>query len=185
MDFAIIDMQGFKDDSNNFIVKELSFLTKNIKFSEIIKSPHAFDCLSSRSQNIANWLIQNYHGLAWNDGYITVAELRKTILPILRNKILYVKGEEKVEWIRSILDEKNEENLLIVNIEIIGCDFTLHNDVISDNSSDFPESVEIFEKRQESQICCSKHKAKPRTFNCALRNVVKLKKWYVKYCKKI
>lgn len=185
MDFAIVDLQGFKDDWNNFIVKELSFLTQNIKFSDVIKSPYEFDKLSSRSQKVARWLIDNYHGVDWNDGYISVTELRKTILPILKNKIIYVKGEEKIHWLRDILDEKNKENLLIVNIEIIGCDLTLHNDVIVRSNEMSSEINDIDEaKKKELSVCCHKHRSKPLTMNCSLRNAAKLKKWYALYCKK-
>lgn len=108
MEYAIVDLQGFKDDFNNFIVKELCFLTQNIKFTDTIKCPYEFDSLSQRSQNIARWLINNYHGIQWDSGYINIKELRAAILPILKNKIIYVKGEEKVEWLRKILNEKNQ-----------------------------------------------------------------------------
>lgn len=112
MDFAIVDLQGFRDDSNNFIVKELSFLTQNIKFSDIVESPFAFDSMSARSQKTAQWLTDSFHGLRWDDGYISVSNLRKTILPILRNKIIYVKGEEKIHWLRNILEDQEKKNFL-------------------------------------------------------------------------
>lgn len=50
MDFAIVDMQEFKDNYNGFIVKEIVVLTKNIKFYDIIKSPYDIDRLSDKSR---------------------------------------------------------------------------------------------------------------------------------------
>lgn len=185
MNYAIVDLQGFKDDSNNFIVKELSFLTQNIKFSDVIKSPYTFDALNLRSQKIAYWLTNNYHGLNWSEGYITIDELRKTITPIPQNKIMYVKGEEKIDWLRDIIDEQNKMNLLIVNLESIRCELTLHNDVIDSNNVDNYNDRDLEKNKEKVYICSySKHKKKSNNFNCALRYVVKLKKWYTSYCKK-
>lgn len=96
MEFAIVDLQGFKDNFNNFIVEEFSFATKNMKFSDIIPSTCAFDELSAPKQKSANWLTQNFHGITWYDGDIDVIELQDTIKPILNNKIVFVKGEEKL-----------------------------------------------------------------------------------------
>lgn len=186
MEYAIVDLQGFKDDFNNFIVKELCFLTQNIKFTDTIKCPYEFDSLSQRSQSITRWLINNYHGIQWDSGYISIKELRAAILPILKNKIIYVKGEEKVEWLRKIL---NEKNLLIVNMEMIGCDLTLHIDnSLEDKNrckdSENEKNAAVDVEKKEFDVRCHYHRSKPLTFNCSLNNVVKLKKWYVTYCRK-
>lgn len=168
MDFAIVDLQGFKDDFDSFIVKEFSVLTKNIKFHDIIKSTCEFDALHDSTKKSAEWLINFHHGLAWNDGYITTDELRKTLEPILRNKIIYVKGKEKLSWLREIMF--TIENLLIVNLEDLGCDLNLNgrNGGIID----------------EPPMICSKHKNMIQTRICALRNAVKLKLWFLTYCKR-
>ena len=180
MDFAIVDMQGFKDTNNEFIVKEFSLFTKNIKFHDIIKSPFEFMETGESSTKSIEWLTRNYHGIAWNDGYITVEELQKTLEPILRNKIIYAKGKEKILWLRKIMFNC-AENLLIVNLEDIGCDLNLN----TKNDDDDNNKLGIFKKilAADPPMTCSKHKRMPLNFNCSMRNAVKLKLWYSSFCK--
>lgn len=103
MDYAFVDLQGFRNAANKFIVKEFSILTKNTKFSDIIKSPKKFCDLDHFTRRSARWLARNHHGLFWDDGFIGINELRETITPILINKLVYAKGDEKVKWIHEIL----------------------------------------------------------------------------------
>lgn len=39
MEWVLVDIQGFKDNTNRFIVKEICVYTKNLQFHDIIKSP--------------------------------------------------------------------------------------------------------------------------------------------------
>lgn len=192
MDFAIIDFQGFKDESTNrFIVKEFCLLTENIKFLDFMKSPFAFELLNENSQKTAKWLTKNYHGIKWDDGYISVSKLRETISPILKNKIIYVKGEEKIQWLRDIMNDSEKRTLYIVNMEIIGCDLALHNNTKKSvnskcDAAGYDETDEINQKQEinlKTNNFCFKHRFGPIEYNCALQNVIKLKKWYSEYCK--
>lgn len=168
MDFAIVDMQGFKDDLNSFIVKEFSVLTKNIKFHEIIKSNLDYDELNASTKRSAEWLKEFHHGLSWDDGYISIGELRQTLQPILQNKIIYVKGRDKVQWLREIMHTTN--NLLIKNLEDLGCDLNLN---LFGNQG-----------KNEPPMTCSKHKKMTMDYVCAMRNAIKLKLWYSSFCKR-
>lgn len=161
MDFAIVDLQGFRDNMNNFIVKELAFATRNLKFSDIIKSTCELSELNAPTRKTAEWLTQNYHGLAWTDGCIDIDELRETIKPILRTKTVYVKGEEKQKWLRKLLN--NDSDIDIVNIEEIGCNLNLR------------KGPEVF------GMLCPKHHRMRHVFCCALNNVMKIKDWYLSY----
>lgn len=170
MDFAIVDLQGFKNDSNDFIVKEVSVITKNLRFNEIIKPLCEFENLSVAAQTAANWLTFNYHGFKWNDGYITVSELVKTIDPILKDKIIFVKGEEKVRWLQTLMDSAGKKNpkLPVINMESIGCDLNLRKSITTFNRN----------------FLCSKHRKMTGTYACALQNVMELMLWYSHYLKK-
>lgn len=160
MEYAIVDLQGFKDNSNNFIIKEFSFATKNIKFSDIIQSTCAFDELSIPKQKSANWLTDNFHGITWYDGDIDVNELRDTIKPILSTKIVFVKGEEKIIWLKNLLRDSLQN---VVNIETLGCNLNLH------------KNSEMF------GMMCSKHKRMSHNLHCALNNVSQIFNWYLAY----
>lgn len=100
MECEFVDTQGFVFNKNTFSVKEICIFTKNIKFHEFVKPPFPFNELISHHQKQAEWLEENYHGLNWNAGYIDLQELKKTISPIVKGKILLVKGCEKERYIK-------------------------------------------------------------------------------------
>lgn len=167
MDFAIVDLQGFKNNFNHFIVKEIAVLTKNIKFHDVIKSSCEFNELNASAKKSVEWLIKFHHRIAWDDGYITADELQKTLAPVLKNKIVYVKGKEKKAWLLHIMSPM--ENLLIKDMEELGCNLNLSN------RNQIPE---------ESTMTCARHKKMLEAHVCALRNAVKLKLWYSEFCKR-
>lgn len=158
---AFVDLQGFKIESNNFIVKEIAILTCNSLFHDLIKSPFSFQKLNIKDKKQAIWLTKNYHGLSWSCGSIPIKELREIIRPILKNiDHIYVKGKEKVEWLQFILDCK-EISLNIINIEQIGCEINLKKNIRNGIYVDI----------------CKKHS---NHFHCALKNVLDLTNWYLK-----
>lgn len=161
MEFAIVDLQGFIYNGD-FVVKEICILTKNLKFHEIVKSPFPFTNLTSKCKQEVKWLENNYHGLRWNHGYITQNELQKTIAPILKNKIIIVKGLNKIKWVQEIL--KQQVNVCI-NVEDMGCIMKLSE----------PFSNERIEQGIENIKCCNKHKFE--TNHCALRNALLIRRW--------
>lgn len=163
--FAFMDFQGFKNNRDRFVVKEVAIITKNIVFHDIVKTtPSPFSSLDFDHKKQAKWIIYNFHGLKWHWGSITFQELRKTIDPILNGKKVFVKGESKVEWLEQILglkwgicktinvEELNSARSLCINN---GCTY------------------EIFQ-------VCELHKAmKNKTScHCALKNVRILEKWF-------
>lgn len=187
MDFAIVDIQGFKDNDNNFIVKEFALFTKNIQFHDIIKSSScAFDTLNFSSKQSVEWLKHFHHGLDWDDGYITVDELRQTIEPILKNKLVYVKGLEKIEWLHQLMAYESSSlktKLLIVNAEDLGCNLNFNTWRNKKNKNDHVSSEQ--QQRQSTSVKCSKHrKMTEKKFCCALQNAINLKLWYFSFCKR-
>lgn len=165
MDWAIVDIQGFKDNKNRFIVKEFYLETKNLKFHDIIKSPvgRLESILNKKRRNEVKWLTQHYHGIKWDDGYITLKELRNTISFHLNNVKIYVKGEEKLVWIKQIM---NNYNLMCFNLEKFDCNINLCD-----------------HKIQKDYWPCKKHIHVTNTNNnnsvqCAITNVKVLKKWF-------
>lgn len=154
MECAFVDLQGFFFDDNSFSVKEICIFTKNIKFHEFVKPPFPFNTLSDRHKKQAEWLEENYHGLNWNAGYITLQELKNTISPIIKGKILLVKGCQKVKWLNDIV---GDQNIICINMEDISCDFKLS-------------------EPQIQNVTCSKHNVQHS--HCARNNAALLKKWF-------
>lgn len=177
-DWAFIDFQGFKDNSNRFIVKEFAVKTKNLKFHDIIKSPKADSVaiLDKEHQKQAKWLTENYHGLEWNSGYISLSELRNIIVTILSKKVVYVKGEEKVKWLENILKTQRKNICKIINVETIGCTININKNTSCQQYTKFH--------------ACNKHtglkenKTKNLKCHCAMKNVSILSDWYFSKNKK-
>lgn len=160
MDFAIVDLQGFKDNNNRFIVKEFYLQSRNMKFHDIIKSPIGYkNKLNSTQQKSVEWLTKNFHGISWEDGFITLKELRSALRVYLDQTRIYMKGEEKIIWIKHIM--KNDD-LICVNLEDFDCDINL-NDIR--NKQDF--------------VCCENHShITPGKFaQCAVANVKAIHNW--------
>lgn len=161
MEWMIIDVQGFKNKNNRFIVKEIYVETKNLQFHGIIKSPSYIEKkLDKKHRNESKWLMHNYHGISWKDGYITLDELRQTLGPIINNKSvhIFVKGEEKIKWIKQIM---GNETLICKNVE--------------------NEYFSIQPEEREKCWSCTKHKhiKDSKQIHCAVKNVKILKKWFM------
>lgn len=169
--YAFVDVQGFKNNSNQFIVKECAIITKNIIFHDIIKSPNII--LDKSHQRQAKWLTEKYHGLEWTCGQISFSKLRKTVQQILKNKTVYLKGSEKVEWLRYILRINNKDNVTnsikIVDLETLNCPISLHKKDIDKQKNEF--------------YACDHHNIKHKKNemrNCAMQNALILTDWFMK-----
>lgn len=174
-DWVFVDFQGFKDNFNRFIVKEFATATKNSKFHDLIKSPHSITILDEEHQKQAKWLTENYHGLNWNSGNICLSELRNTVQPIFMNKIVYVKGEEKIKWFKNMLKFEEDDSYTVVNVESIGCQINLNKKNAETNH--------LWKKYH----ACNKHsiyknKQNPKC-HCAMENVLILSDWYLQKTK--
>lgn len=156
MDFAIVDLQGFKNKNNDFIVKEICVYMNKSFFHESVKSPQSFHSLDHETRIQARWLFRNFHGLLWDEGNIALRDVINLIGPYLSNKTILVKGEEKIKWIKYLL--KNDD-LIVLNAEDYGFSNT------DKSNDDFP---------------CNFHKQKRNVmtlFHCALKNVTNINRW--------
>lgn len=173
--YVFIDLQGFKDNSNRFIVKEFALLTNNLKFHDIIKSPAII--LDEKHEKQAKWLTENYHGLNWCCGNISLSELRNIIQPILLNKTVYLKGQEKVKWLQYILGFNKKNNTTakvnIISLETNNCLISLHKGDTNHQKKYHVCKNHRSNKNEKNPIC-----------HCAMKNVLILNDWYIKEQKK-
>lgn len=148
-----VDMQGFKDFKNHFILKELAIATEGYTQTFLVKPPYPYNNLTTEEKKHVNWIEKN-RGIYWSEGYIDCYEFKRLIKKILENKKIIVKGEEKIVWLKNLCT-----NCEVVDIGGKGCPNlkTLYKKFIISNSS----------------FNCNFH------FKyCALKNVICLKKWY-------
>lgn len=153
MERAFVDVQGFKDNSNRFILKEIAVLTSNSSFHDVIRSPFSIEHLNEKRRRQTEWITNNYHGIKWSDGTMSMTELRKIIKPMLHHKIIFVKGAEKVQWLRFILEDK-KKRIMIVNLDC----------------------VRFIENKYEN--ICKKHLNE--NMCCALQNVLVLVEFFIR-----
>ncbi len=148
----ILDVQGFKDFYNNFIVKELAFTTREYTQTFLIKPPYQFTYLTRDEKRQVEWLEKN-KGLRWNEGYIDYREFQRMIVPYLENKNIYVKGSEKVKWVKDMCANCN---------------------VIELHEGTCPKLSVLAEKycNRKANLNCNHHSK-----HCALRNVLCIKKF--------
>lgn len=166
MEYIVVDVQGFKDRNNNFLVKEICILSKNLKLHEIIKAPYSFNSLTTEEKQQIKWLEKNYHGLSWFDGRIDENEMKSMIEPIFRGRIVLVKGAEKVAWIKNMFTS----SVIVLNLEDIGCNIQLHKKAATNSNNIY----------HEAENYCKRHKriTNSKNVHCAAKNAWLLNRWF-------
>lgn len=152
MNVVVVDFQGFKDEYNQFVVKELAFgsIREGRCVSRyLFKSPFEFHYLPRRIQLTNLWLTRNYHGLEWYDGTIEYDQLSSVLLSETMNfKTIVCKGLEKSNFLSRILNRE------VVNLDKL----------VGRRLSDMPVN---------GNLC--NHGGK-----CAVENVLRINQWMQK-----
>ena len=150
----VIDFQGFKDNNNEFIIKELAVRPLNRKFAihKIVLPPFEYETLDYEKRKEVQWLYLFYHGLQWDSG----SEPYDTMLYELKElcyfcKKIYVKGEEKAHFLRALLQRE------VIELGALGC----------------PSVKEL----SSEYLCVFHREKKNNNYVCALDNAYKLKTW--------
>lgn len=113
--FVFVDIQGFKTNRNRFMCKEFCLVDGEYKYHAIVKSPYSFHKMSSHYKRNALWLIENFHGLEYESGDIHMIDLLQNTYPKLMNKMILVKGKDKVQWLQYMY--RNCGEISCVNVE--------------------------------------------------------------------
>jgi hypothetical protein len=157
---VICDIQGFRGFRNEFIIKELAFLSASGGKAQtfIFKSPYQLTVLPEIQQKVASWVKRFVHGIDWNDGYIPYQDLKNVIDRVLRNyNTVLVKGLEKKMVIENIMSEKS---INVLDMESMRCP----------KINDLKKDIGSFRK-------CFYHSKS--TDQCANENVRVLLTWYL------
>lgn len=142
-----VDFQGFKDANNTFVIKEFAISTIDGAVVQhwIVRSPCPFSMLDTKTKTQCNWVTNHYHGIKWQDGDITIQHLHRQVQPMMQDSVVYVKGQEKSEYIREFFRPS-----LVVDLE------------------HYPSLKKLF----TPPVCCFFHNKTNKI--CALNNVSKL-----------
>lgn len=154
-EIVIVDVQGFKDTKNNFIVKEFAISTKEYTQTFLIKPPYAFHSLNHEEKNHIKWIERNI-GIFWSEGFIDYREFKRIVVKYLHKRKILTKGQEKCKWINELCS-----NCEVIDLSEKGC----------------PSLQELhvkFSANKDKFNCCYHSKC------CALKNVLCIRKWYEK-----
>lgn len=150
------DVQGFKSSKDRFVIKEICILNEDFRIHEIIRRPYPLNHLSFNYKKQVKWLVNNHHGINWNEGNTSMSKLKKEVKSATNDvDIVLVKGSEKIQWIEDIFPEE----VVVRNIENY------------QNTSDFYASAHLFKR-------CRNHKINNSSNHCALQNALLLRKWF-------
>ena len=161
---VIVDIQCFKDDQNEYILKEVCVLEAEsgiLLMHHIVKPPYDRAELSDEKLRESYWLTKYCHGLQWDQGDIPFYKLLCKLTDCLANRsIVYVKGREKKEYIkRNHVTHYNTTN--VIDVTAIGCG-----------------SIDSINNLMSTNIlrCCN-HKSSSTDTRCALTNCVAIRGW--------
>jgi len=103
---AIVDPQGFSGPKGQFVLKEVAILANGMTPPVVYQfaPPYPWNDLPQECQRRNAWLERNYLELKWNSGttpYDHIEDILHSHLGLIEK--IYVKGREKVEWLRTLL----------------------------------------------------------------------------------
>lgn len=103
----IIDFQGFKDDQNNYVVKELSMLSKYRSDLLLFSPPFNEKYLSPEIQELNLKFTTSGHGFFWNDGSSPYVILESTLVDRCKDFDKIIIAElEKVRFMQNIIKKE-------------------------------------------------------------------------------
>lgn len=159
-EIAFVDIQGFKDIDNNFILKEVFIHTvaENTNYHAIIESPFQFHRLNQIERRQIQWITNNHHGICWDAGGIALTQFLDDMKSVVKEKVVICKGDEKLKWLQIFFERISIKKY--INCEDLNCNFKLS------------------QIRNHFDACYYHKKIKKHNFICALKTVMKLREWY-------
>lgn len=114
----VVDFQAFKTLSNEFILKELAIVgvNENIVHHFFIKSPSFQPCGEMKAR--VKYVTKYIHNIPWNYGHVEKDQALSVLYELTRGAdVVYVKGSERVEYLRKCMNWK----MKIVDLDSIKC----------------------------------------------------------------
>jgi len=119
---AIVDFMSFRSLTcdrcgSDFIVKELTIIDIQTASASwfLFQSPCAKHAAAASSK-VNKWLTHNFHGLAWEDGYLPYELLQDVLSTHLDHYTsVYVKGKEKADFLQARTTAE------VIDLTTLGC----------------------------------------------------------------
>lgn len=126
-DFVYVDIQGYRRPKNYLVCKEFCLLDDyGYEYHAIVKPSIPLKRLPSHYRRQAEWVLNNHHKIQYSHGDVDPFELRDRMYPKLQNKIIWVKGEDKIRWLKYMF--RNHGEIECFNIDSMDFDISLKPD---------------------------------------------------------
>lgn len=124
---AVVELQGFKDNYNRFIVKELAVVSDGLRCQVIFKPPYDLRQLNDKMYRTAQWLTRHYHRIKWEEGNVEYDEnlIRNLCNPF---NVVYTKGTEKAKFLREFHPNVKEITMSKTKSCKVNCLLLQHRD---------------------------------------------------------
>src|SRR6266576_1854459 len=157
MSCYVVDIQGFNNLKNEFIMKEISIISiqTGVLFHILVKPSVNFNDLCPLLQSRVNYITKHIHRLCWNGGDLTEEQAIKFLHTFTNQAtVVYMKGNEYVAFLKKILANK----VPVVDLNIFKM-----------NKEEFKEIV----------VPCPYQHYNP-SLNCAIQKAVAYHRWLLK-----
>lgn len=149
---VVVDFQGFKDNKNQFVVKELCVGSKDMHgdwWRDYLFCPPYPETELHRKVIVANsWITRNLTGLQWSSGKIPYHNLEAILHDTTKNAVtITIKGREKASFLRNLLRHRN-----VIDLDVI-----------------LPVKLALL---PDVDVPCT------HGISCAVRNVRKIQNWF-------
>lgn len=111
--YVIIDFQWYRCSGESVVPKELAICDDDKRISHFVFRPiTSYASMSVKDREVASYVFNNCHGIKWDDGFVLVSEFDEIIRRFTRGvDVVYVKGYEKLRFLKNIIGNKNVVDL--------------------------------------------------------------------------
>ena len=116
-DFLVIDFEGFRHKSQQFIPKEISVRGANYQDTILLQPPVKFSLLAEENKKTYAWLTDNLHGIVWEAGsydHTFIFNFFNALKLRFPNSTVFTKGTEKCTFLRNFF-------FSVVDLDTLGC----------------------------------------------------------------
>lgn len=132
--YVIVDFQWYRFNKNILVPKELATCDSDFKRSHFVFKPvTSFGVLTEENQRVARYVYSYHHGLKWEDGYVAAGDFDEIVKRLCMGAdLVFVKGREKLEFLKSIIDTKIVDLVYADKIRRAepGCGFHVGDEVV-------------------------------------------------------
>ena len=116
-DFLVIDLEGFRHKSQNFIPKEISVKGTTYQDTILLQPPVKFGPLPEENKKSYSWVSENLHGILWEAGshdHTFIFNFFNALKLRFPNTPVFAKGQEKCSFLRNFFFN-------VFDLDTLGC----------------------------------------------------------------